>query len=87
MASTEPVAVVVPKELFYHEVAYVHGLEEENKRIRTELEAVKREAVEALKPFAIEPFAVGFRKAKALPLSTEAFRAARAFVEKHGRDG
>lgn len=30
-------AVVVPKELYYHEVAYVRGLEAENERLRKAL--------------------------------------------------
>ena len=47
-AVSEPVAVVVPKELYYHEVGYVHGLEA---RV-VELKA-------ALKPFAEESLWAG----------------------------
>lgn len=44
-----PIAVVVPRELYYHEVAYVRGLEAEIARLRNLLdEANAKDA--ALKP-------------------------------------
>jgi archaellum component FlaC len=66
---------------------------------RSELEAVKREAVEALKPFAREAndwdaeanggfqFADDERADFECSIRVGSLRAARAFVEKHGRDG
>lgn len=69
-------------------------------RLRSELEAVKREAVGVVKPFANEASELGKdrsdwkhipdnqRMQHSLILATYGdFRAARAFVEKHGRDG
>ena len=37
----EPVAVTVPKELYYHEVAYVRGLETQIAALRKELDQTK----------------------------------------------
>jgi hypothetical protein len=42
---TELKVVVVPKELYYHEVAYVRGLEAEIERLRKETQHL-REALE-----------------------------------------
>jgi hypothetical protein len=61
--------------------------------LSAELEAVKREAVEVLKPFSFAaPYWQGFHDFQQIThrdhsLEVGHLRAARAFVEKHGRDG
>jgi hypothetical protein len=87
-----------------HEATMKHNRDGEEaaaeiERLRSELEAVKREAVEALKPFAREAndwdaeanggfqFADDERADFECSIRVGSLRAARAFVEKHGRDG
>jgi len=44
---TDPTLVTVPRDLYYHEVAYVRGLEADNKRLRAAIAYIRMRSAHA----------------------------------------